>query len=109
MIHARGPFRTPVALAVAVVMLGLTLGMPLLDLGRGPGRVDVVDPDAGGGWVDHDHGLCMLYGAAPWSPAGSTEPPPDLVVPDDAAPISGPTHAVAALLFRPQPRAPPVV
>lgn len=106
--HRHRPSRTAIAGAMAIVMLGLMLGMPLLDLGLGAGRVSVAEADAPGGWLDHDHGLCMMYGAAPWSPATRMPPPTAPAIREPAPPAETPAPAVDGHRSYHRSRAPPV-
>lgn len=106
--HRHRPSRTAIAGAMAIVMLGLMLGMPILDLGLGAGRVSVAEAGAPGGWLDHDHGLCMMYGAAPWAPGTRMPPPTAASVRDPAPPVEPKAPAVRAHRSLQRSRAPPV-
>lgn len=109
MIQTHRPVRGAIALAVVVLMLGLSLGVPLLDLGWSPGELALSESEVPAGWVDHDHDLCMMYGAAPGSPSGSLEPPVQVVSIAVAAPGLAPSRAAVELHSHDQARAPPIV
>jgi len=71
-IHWSGLPRTLVALAMAVVLIALSVGVPLLDLGWNADRVAIGTEGTAPGFVDHDHAICLQYGATAWSAATAT-------------------------------------
>ena len=108
MIHTRGSLKASIAAAMAVVMLALGLGVPLLDLGRDPTRLVVADVEAPVGSVDHDHRLCAMFAAAPGSPASPAQPPSAAVAPDSGLPTPAAPCTSPADDSSHRSRAPPV-
>jgi hypothetical protein len=85
--------RTVVALPMMLVMAALAFGVPLLDAEPHPPTPSVQADGAMAGYPDHDHGVCILYGASPWSPAPRADiPAPVLVWMAESPPWSRQCH-----------------
>ena len=102
-----GPGRRILALAMAAVLMALSLGMPLLDVDQPTTTVSVSDGAAAPGSLEHDHTLCMLYGAAPLAPAGAASAPMDRPVLPDAPPVESFRASERGCITPHRSRAPP--
>ena len=109
MSRSAAPVRAPVATGLAVLLTALSVAVPLLDLGRSPAGVAVVDPGEAAGYVDHHHGVCLQHSATAWAPAAGTEMPAGRLVREDPGPGAWTRFPCRSLPSLPHSRAPPIV
>lgn len=83
MIRPTRRLRAFVATLTAAVVMALTVAVPLLDQGRGGAPTRISESGTPAGYVDHDHAVCLQYGATAWSPAEGADAPSELFVRED--------------------------
>lgn len=102
-------YRALVSVTLAVLLTAGWVGTPLLDLGRDPGRLAVSsESTASYGAIEHDHGVCLQYGATAWSLSAAASVPEECVVREATVPGKEGIHADGHSGSHHQPRAPPV-
>lgn len=99
--------RRMIAVPIALVMGTLAFSVPLLDAGPRGELPSVQAEGHAASATGHDHSICVLHGASPWSAAEEAQVAPGLLANDrrDAPPVHR-SHARASLAST-QPRAPP--
>jgi hypothetical protein len=99
--------RRAIALPIAVVMGTLAFSVPLLDAGPRGELPSVQADDYAPSSAGHDHSICVLHGASPWSAADEEQVALPLLASDGSE--ASPVHRIHASfpLASTQPRAPP--
>lgn len=101
--------RARIAAITVAVLTALSVAVPLLDRGRDPGTLALAEPGTPLGQVDHDHAVCLLHGAAVWSPAAGTDLPSERLVAEADTRADTDDRSGRSSRFLHYSRAPPLV